>query len=197
MASSASFEMRRSMWKRPIFFSLLIIVAAYLPLFTLERVERQLFTPMAFTVFTRPSGSMLIALTLIPASPPTCSAADTSWETRFSHGCSGATTARFAGRCGIRGGWLSWASPSWWCWPQVVWRPALGTEFLPQLDEGVLWVRAGTFRRHLFSTSRRNWRRRSQPARQSPEVKQVTLQTGRNDDGHRSADRIGTSSSSP
>src|SRR5262249_57459733 len=36
--------------ERPIFFSLLIIVAAYIPLFTLERVERRLFPPQAFTV---------------------------------------------------------------------------------------------------------------------------------------------------
>ena len=36
--------------ERPIFFSLLILISAYLPLFTLERVERRLFTPMAFTV---------------------------------------------------------------------------------------------------------------------------------------------------
>src|SRR5207248_774094 len=52
--------------ERPIFFSLLIIVSAYIPLFTLERVERRLFTPMAFTVCYALIGSMLIALTLIP-----------------------------------------------------------------------------------------------------------------------------------
>src|SRR5579872_413634 len=52
--------------ERPIFFSLLIIVAAYIPLFTLERVERRLFTPMAFTVCYALFGSMLLALTLIP-----------------------------------------------------------------------------------------------------------------------------------
>jgi cobalt-zinc-cadmium resistance protein CzcA len=51
---------------RPIFFSLLIIIAAYIPLFTLERVERRLFTPMAFTVCYALLGAMLIALTLIP-----------------------------------------------------------------------------------------------------------------------------------
>ena len=50
----------------PIFFSLLIIIAAYIPLFTLERVERRLFTPMAFTVCYALVGSMLLALTLIP-----------------------------------------------------------------------------------------------------------------------------------
>ena len=52
--------------ERPIFFSLLILVAAYLPLFTLERVERRLFTPMAFTVCSALVGSLLFALTLIP-----------------------------------------------------------------------------------------------------------------------------------
>ena len=46
--------------ERPIFFSLLIIVAAYIPLFTLERVERRLFTPMAFTVCFALLGSMLM-----------------------------------------------------------------------------------------------------------------------------------------
>jgi len=52
--------------ERPIFFSLIIIIAAYIPLFTLERVERRLFTPMAFTVCYALLGSMLLALTLIP-----------------------------------------------------------------------------------------------------------------------------------
>src|SRR5207248_7032603 len=52
--------------ERPIFFSLLIIVSAYIPLFTLERVERRLFTPMAFTVCYALVGSLLLALTLIP-----------------------------------------------------------------------------------------------------------------------------------
>src|SRR5262249_41027879 len=52
--------------ERPIFFSLVIIVPAYIPLFTLERVERRLFTPMAFTVCYALFGSMLLALTLIP-----------------------------------------------------------------------------------------------------------------------------------
>src|SRR5262249_24080045 len=50
----------------PIFFSLCILIAAYLPLFTLERVERRLFTPMAFTVCAALVGSMICALTLIP-----------------------------------------------------------------------------------------------------------------------------------
>ena len=40
--------------RRPIVFSLVIIIAAYIPLLTLERVERRLFTPMALTVVLSP-----------------------------------------------------------------------------------------------------------------------------------------------
>ena len=52
--------------QRPILFSLLIIIAAYIPLLTLERVERRLFTPMALTVVYALLGSLLLSLTLIP-----------------------------------------------------------------------------------------------------------------------------------
>src|SRR5262249_6064236 len=52
--------------QRPILFSLLIIIAAYIPLLTLERVERRLFTPMALTVVYALLGSLLMSLTLIP-----------------------------------------------------------------------------------------------------------------------------------
>src|SRR5207244_12137356 len=53
--------------QRPIVFSLLIIIAAYIPLLTLERVEPRLFTPMALTVCFALLGSLLLSLTLIPA----------------------------------------------------------------------------------------------------------------------------------
>jgi len=124
-----------------LFFSLLIIISAYLPLFTLERVERRLFTPMAFTVCYALLGSMLLALTLIPV------------------------LATYLFRNGATG----WENPVL-VWVQrgyeralrfALGRPLmtvvaaalvviaafgigrlLGTEFLPQLDEGTIWVRA-------------------------------------------------------
>jgi cobalt-zinc-cadmium resistance protein CzcA len=52
--------------QRPVFFSLLILIAAYIPLFTLERVERRLFTPMAYTVSAALVGSLLFALLIVP-----------------------------------------------------------------------------------------------------------------------------------
>lgn len=51
---------------RPIFFSTIIIITAYLPLFAFERVEKKLFTPMAFTVGYALLGALAVALLLIP-----------------------------------------------------------------------------------------------------------------------------------
>lgn len=51
---------------KPIFFSTIIIITAYLPLFAFERVERKLFTPMAFTVSYALLGALMVALFLIP-----------------------------------------------------------------------------------------------------------------------------------
>lgn len=51
---------------KPIFFATLIIIIAYLPLFAFERIERKLFTPMAFTVGYALIGALLVSLLLIP-----------------------------------------------------------------------------------------------------------------------------------
>ena len=51
---------------KPIFFSTLIIIVAYMPLFTFERIEKKLFTPMAFTVGYALLGALSVALILIP-----------------------------------------------------------------------------------------------------------------------------------
>lgn len=51
---------------RPIFFSTLIIITAYMPLFAFEHIERKLFTPMAYTVGYALVGALSVALLLIP-----------------------------------------------------------------------------------------------------------------------------------
>jgi cobalt-zinc-cadmium resistance protein CzcA len=51
---------------KPIFFATIIIITAYLPLFAFERVEKKLFTPMAFTVGYALFGALCVALLLIP-----------------------------------------------------------------------------------------------------------------------------------
>ncbi|MBE0675880.1 MAG: efflux RND transporter permease subunit, partial [Bacteroidales bacterium] len=51
---------------KPIFFSSIIIITAYLPLFAFERIEKKLFTPMAFTVGYALLGALAVALLLMP-----------------------------------------------------------------------------------------------------------------------------------
>lgn len=51
---------------KPVFFSSIIIITAYLPLFAFERIERKLFTPMAFTLGYALLGALMVALLLIP-----------------------------------------------------------------------------------------------------------------------------------
>src|SRR5205085_6410983 len=51
---------------RPTFFSILIIIIAHLPIFTLQRHEGRIFAPMAYTVVSALVGSLLFSLTLVP-----------------------------------------------------------------------------------------------------------------------------------
>ena len=52
---------------RPVVFGIAIIIAVYIPLFALEGTERKMFVPMAFTVVAAVLGSLVLALTLVPA----------------------------------------------------------------------------------------------------------------------------------
>ncbi|MEG1684417.1 MAG: CusA/CzcA family heavy metal efflux RND transporter [Bacteroides sp.] len=57
---------RASEVAKPIFFSTLIIITAYMPLFAFEHIERKMFTPMAYTVGYALLGALMVALLLIP-----------------------------------------------------------------------------------------------------------------------------------
>jgi cobalt-zinc-cadmium resistance protein CzcA len=168
--------------ERPIFFSLVIIVAAYIPLFTLERVERRLFTPMAYTVCYALVGSMLLALTLIPVlATYLFRNAPRSWENpavtwlhaRYAH-LLDATIAR---------PWRVVAGAGAVVVAAFALATALGSEFLPQLDEGVLWIRANFPAGISLEKSAELATEIRALVKQSPEVRLVTSQTGRNDDG--------------
>jgi heavy metal efflux system protein len=168
--------------ERPIFFSLVIIVAAYIPLFTLERVERRLFTPMAFTVCYALFGSMLLALTLIPVlatylfrhSPKTWDNPVLIWLARHYARALSAAIA-YPRRVLAAAAAVVVAA--------FLVGTALGSEFLPQLDEGVLWIRANLPAGISLTKSAAVAASIRRLVRQSPEVKSVTSQTGRNDDG--------------
>ncbi|HEY3443041.1 MAG TPA: CusA/CzcA family heavy metal efflux RND transporter [Paludibaculum sp.] len=168
--------------ERPIFFSLLIIIAAYIPLFTLERVERRLFTPMAFTICYALFGSMIIALTLIPVfATYLFRKGAKDWDNpvlvflmKLYRRALQTTMARPVATIG-----LSLA---------VVFAAfglamALGSEFLPQLDEGVIWVRATLAPGVSIDKSAEVATKLRAIATGFPEVKLASSQSGRNDSG--------------
>jgi len=168
--------------ERPIFFSLIIIVSAYIPLFTLERVERRLFTPMAFTVCYALFGSMLLALTLIPVlATYLFRNAPKSWEnpvlSRLHHRYARILEAT------IDHPWRVVAGAAGFVVAAGLLATLLGSEFLPQLDEGVLWIRANFPAGISLEKSADLATEIRALVKQSPEVKEVTSQTGRNDDG--------------
>ena len=166
----------------PIFFSLLIIISAYIPLFTLERVERRLFTPMAYTVCYALLGSMLLALTLIP----------TLATYLFRHGCKTWENPvlrwlynAYEGvvRVTIKRAWLTVAAGAAVVVGAFVLAGGLGSEFLPQLDEGTIWVRANFAAGISLNKSAQEAARIRGVLEGFPEVQLVSSQSGRNDSG--------------
>src|SRR5262244_3833910 len=167
---------------RPILFSLLVIIAAYIPLLTLERVERRLFTPMALTVCYALLGSLLLSLTLIPALATFLFAGRVRIRRHRALEVVNAWYGRAIAAVLDHAGWVAGAaavavaaalSTSLW----------LGTEFLPQLDEGVIWIRANFPAGISLEKSAEMAREIRRLIRQSPEIKAVASQTGRNDSG--------------
>ena len=168
--------------ERPIFFSLVILISAYLPLFTLERVERRLFTPMAFTVCAALFGSMLFTLTVIPVLA-TYLFRDT---TKLGHGPSlnwfYGPYKRLLRRTLPRATWIIGTAFSIVA-AAVLLAGTLGTEFLPQLDEGVIWIRANLPPGISLAKSADIATEMRALIRQFPEINVVASQTGRNDSG--------------
>jgi cobalt-zinc-cadmium resistance protein CzcA len=168
--------------ERPIFFSLLILISAYLPLFTLERVERRLFTPMAFTVCAALVGSLLLTLTMIPVlATYVFRRGRNGWENpilvwafRRYRTILERTLPRSGRVAGIAFAVVVAA---------LLIATFLGTEFLPQLDEGVIWIRANLPPGTSLAKSAEIAGDMRQLIRQSGEVKLVSSQTGRNDSG--------------
>ena len=132
---------------RPIVFGVAIIVAVYIPIFTLEGIEGRMFRPMAFTVCAAVIGSLVLALTYVPAVASYVFARARTAERSDAVHHDGATwfvslRARYATA-------LAWtlvhrrrvvASAVGLLAIALVSIPFLGTEFMPKLDEGYLLI---------------------------------------------------------
>jgi cobalt-zinc-cadmium resistance protein CzcA len=170
--------------QRPVFYAIGIIITAYLPIFTLESVEGRLFKPMAWTVAFALLGALIFSMVLAPVlssflfrretrewhNPALIFFTDTYRSVlRF------AIRARYvtvgvAAVCVVAAGYLFTSG-------------VIGSEFLPHLDEGAIWVR-GTL---APSTGPTEGVRLANQARRVlcsfPEVTTCTSQVGRPDDG--------------
>jgi cobalt-zinc-cadmium resistance protein CzcA len=177
--SEASHEVQR-----PVFYAIAIIITAYLPIFTLQRVEGRLFHPMAWTVAFALLGALLFSILIAPVLASFAFAKGAKeWHNPVMQFL--IERYRVAVRWAIRhravtvgvclvlasvGGYLAFSG-------------AIGSEFLPHLDEGALWVR-GTL---APSTGPDEGIRVANQARimlcSFPEVPKCTSQVGRPDDG--------------
>jgi heavy metal efflux system protein len=169
---------------RPVFYARAIIIAAYLPIFTLQSVEGRLFKPMAWTVSFALLGALLFAVLLAPVFAllqfrqgvkewhnPVMEflrsryRVAVEWAIEHRSITVGAGAAAFAVAVFLMVSGV------------------IGSEFLPHLDEGAIWVR-GTL---APSTGPTEATRVAEQARtilaSFPEVKQVVSQVGRPDDG--------------
>ncbi len=177
--SEASHEVQR-----PVFYAIGIIITAYLPIFTLQRVEGRLFHPMAWTVAFALLGALLFSIVIAPVLASFAFAKGASeWHNPVMH----YLTERYRG--GVR--WainrrklvLGIGVVGFIFTLFLAFSGVIGSEFLPHLDEGALWVR-GTL---APSAGPDEGIRVSNQARiilcSFPEVPRCTSQTGRPDDG--------------
>jgi len=170
--------------QRPVFYAIAIIITAYLPVFTLQRVEGRLFRPMAWTVAFALLGALIFSMLVAPVlASMFFSKGAHEWrnpvleavKTGYRSAVKGGIEHRYV-TAGIALFGLGVAL-------YVSFGGVIGSEFLPHLDEGALWVR-GTL---APSTGPTEGIRLSNQARvllcSFPEVPQCTSQVGRPDDG--------------
>ena len=170
--------------QRPVFYAIGIIITAYLPIFTLQRVEGRLFQPMAWTVAFALLGALIFSMVIAPVLASFAFAKGAKeWHNpvmtflveQYRHAVRSAIHHRYIT--------VSVAALGMVVAMYLGFSGTIGSEFLPHLDEGAMWVR-GTL---APSTGPDEGIRVANQARQVlcsfPEVPQCTSQTGRPDDG--------------
>jgi cobalt-zinc-cadmium resistance protein CzcA len=165
---------------RPILFGVLIIIAVYLPIFTLEGLEGKMFRPMAITVCSAIFGSLLLSLTVVPVVSSymlkvTVAHKEDRWfiflRDLYLRSLRSAMDHR-ARTLGIAVGVVTIAISS---------IPLLGTEFMPKLDEGSILIETRKLPSVSLDESVALSTRVEQLVKKFPEVKQVVTKIGRPD----------------
>ncbi len=168
--------------QKALLFSTLIMVCAFLPLFTMRGPEGQIFGPMADTYAFALGGALLLALTV---SPVLCmlffknlKPSSDNWLVRF-------LKQRYLwqlSRC-LKYRLLTLAVMGALIAVTVCLLPLLGREFMPELEEGNLWIRATYPMNINLDTVAEQTDRARAVMQQYPEIQSIMAQIGRPDDG--------------
>jgi cobalt-zinc-cadmium resistance protein CzcA len=169
---------------RPVFYARGIIIASYLPIFTLQSVEGRLFKPMAWTVSFALLGALGFAVIVAPVMAAFLfSKGAKEWQNPIMHWL--IVQYRAAVREAIVHRYIT-VGISTFLFAIAIYLAVggpIGSEFLPHLDEGSIWVR-GTLPPSEGPTASIDFTNKARLAMASfPEVTQVVSQTGRPDDG--------------
>jgi cobalt-zinc-cadmium resistance protein CzcA len=169
---------------RPVFFARGIIIASYLPIFTLQAVEGRLFKPMAWTVSFALVGALVFAIVIAPVMAALLfSKGAKEWQNPIMGWL--IRHYRVSVRQAIvhRNVTLAISTFLFAVAIYLTFGGPVGSEFLPHLDEGSIWVR-GTLPPSEGPTASIDFTNKARVAMASfPEVTQVVSQTGRPDDG--------------
>ncbi|HET6207226.1 MAG TPA: efflux RND transporter permease subunit, partial [Terracidiphilus sp.] len=167
---------------RPTFFSMLIIIIAHIPIFTLQRHEGRIFAPMAYTITSALIGSLLFSLTLVPLM---CVfllrkgvSERESFVVRLAH-----KLYRPVLRIALEHPRIVLAGAAVALVGTLALVPRLGSEFLPELNEGSIWVNFNLPPGISISEVGRMAHKARAALRAIPEVSRVVSQAGRPDDG--------------
>jgi cobalt-zinc-cadmium resistance protein CzcA len=170
--------------QRPVFYAIAIIITAYMPIFTLQRVEGRLFRPMAWTVAFALLGAMTFSILIAPVLAGTFFRGGIrERRNRVMDFLAGAYRTRL--RWAVRHRWvvagvavLSLVGTLYLGFGGVI-----GAEFLPHLDEGAIWARGTLANSTSLSEGEKFTLNERYVFASFPEVSKVVSEVGRPDDG--------------
>jgi cobalt-zinc-cadmium resistance protein CzcA len=170
--------------QRPVFYAITIIITSYLPIFTLQSVEGRLFKPMAWTVAFALLGSLVFSMVLAPVLATFAfRKGATEWENPLMRWLTGAYRKAATWAIDHKSVPLGISAVLVLVMCYLGFSGAIGSEFLPHLDEGAIWVR-GSLAPSTGPTESVAIANKTRVLLASfPEVKQVVSQSGRPDDG--------------
>lgn len=165
---------------RPVLFGVLIIVAVYVPVFSLEGLEGKMFRPMAITVCSAILGALVLALTFVPVASSYLLKVEgreheQAWFLKLRRYYVAHLEDAMNHRRRTLGAALFVIAAA------VASLAFLGTEFMPRLDEGAILVEARKLPSISLEESAAISTRMEQIVKRFPEVKQVVTKIGRPD----------------